>query len=1133
MFRLARLSLANRAVVALATIAIFVFGVMSLGSLKQELIPSLELPAGAVVATYPGASPEVVEQRVTEPLEAAAQSVEGVESIGSSASTGSSVTTVQFEYGTDMDAATQRLQTAVTRVQSQLPEDVEPQVVTGSLDDLPVIQLAAAGSQGSGEDVDAAALADTVDTVVVPALEDLDGVRSVAVTGGETDQVLVDVKTKKLAEAGLTTQDVADVLKDNGVVLPAGTITDDDVTYSVQAGSSIDSVKELKALPLVPDPATGAGATTGAGDATGGTTGEVGDGTGAPPAADGSAQGSVPGATDPSAAQTPAAPEPVTLSDVATVEVVPVEATSQSRLDGESSLGVAITKTPDGNTVDVSHAVQDAMDDLRPQLEAAGVTTAVVFDQAPFIEESIEGLATEGGLGLVFAVIIILVFLMSVRSTLVSAVSIPLSLAVTFVVMNATGYTLNILTLGALTISIGRVVDDAIVVIENIKRHLSYGEDKKAAILTAVREVGGAITASTISTVAVFLPIALVGGMVGELFRPFAMTVAIAMLASLVVALTIVPVLAYWFVKSPSVATDPAEAERVREAAEAKERRGLWQRAYVPSLGAALRHPWVTLVVAVAVLGGTLALVPRLETNFIGDSGQDTVTVTQSFETGASFEAQDAAAAEVEDALAGVDAVESVQTTVGSGDAAMAAFMGGGSAPQATFAITLDPDADGVEAQDEIRDAVEPLADSGVTTEVSVSGGDSGFGSTTVDLVVQANDSDDLETAAQRVTDAVSDLDGVAEVTNDLAAAQQVVQVSVDREKAAEAGLSETQVSGIVAAAMEPEQTVGEVDLGDGPTDVVVRTGDAPATQGAIEDLEVPTAAGMVPLTDVATVEKVDVPTSISRTDGERSATVSVTPETQDVGTLSADITAATDDLDLPAGATVEVGGVAADQADAFADLGLALVAAIAIVYLVMVATFGSLVQPLILLVSVPFSATGALLALLATDTPLGVPALIGVLMLVGIVVSNAIVLIDLINQYRDPSREHPRALEEAVREGARKRLRPIVMTALATIFALTPMAIGLTGGGSFISQPLALVVIGGLISSTLLTLFVVPVLYELIERRKERRRTKRDSRVVRRAEKAERAAARAAERAEQAEEAAAVARREAGTDPA
>lgn len=1061
MFRLARLSLANRAVVALVTIAIAVFGTLSLGALKQELIPSLELPAGAVVAVYPGSSPEVVEDRVTQPLEEAAATVDGIESLSSSASTGMSITTIQFEYGTDMDAATQRLQTAITRIQSQLPDDVEPQVVTGSLDDLPVIQLAASGGE------DGAGLADTIDTVVVPALEELDGVRAVAVSGGETDQVLVDVDADELAAAGLTLTQVTDVLKDFGVVLPAGTVTEGDATFSVQAGSRIDSVKELRNLPLAP-------------------------------AVDASAAGAA-ASIDPVVPTVPVQqPEPVLLKDVATVDVAPVEPTSFSRLDGEPSFGISITKTPDGNTVEVSHAIQDALADLGPELEAEGVRTAVVFDQAPFIEDSIHGLATEGGLGLLFAVLVILVFLASLRSTLVSAISIPLSLAVTFLVMNTTGYTLNILTLGALTISIGRVVDDSIVVIENIKRHLSYGEDKKSAILTAVREVGGAIASSTICTVAVFAPIALVGGMVGELFRPFAVTVAIAMLASLLVALTIVPVLAYWFVKAPTVAVAPEEEARVREAAEAKERRGLWQRAYVPSLGAALRHPWISLLVAVGILAGTVALVPRLETNFIGDSGQDTLTVTQTFEPGTSLEAQDAGARAVEDALVDVAAVESVQTTVGTGDAAQAAFFGGGSTPQASFALTLDPDADGVAAQADVRAAVEDLVEA-PTTQVSVAGGDSGFGGSTVDLVVRAHDQDALAEAADQVKSAMSDVDGVAEVSNNLATEQKVVQVTVDRQAAAEHGLTETQVSGVVSGAMNPEQTVGEVDLGDGPIEVVVSSGEAPATRTEIEDLSVPTATGMIPLTDVATVEEVGVPTTISRVDGERSATVSVTPETQDLGTLTTAVTTAVDDLELPAGATVEVGGVAADQADAFADLGLALLAAIAIVYLVMVATFNSLAQPIILLVSVPFAATGALLALLATNTPLGVPALIGVLMLVGIVVSNAIVLIDLINQYR----ERGRSLDEAVREGARKRLRPIVMTALATVFALTPMAIGLTGGGAFISQPLALVVIGGLVSSTLLTLFVVPVIYTLMERGKERRRDKRAVRSARRAEKA------------------------------
>ncbi|MCK0117871.1 efflux RND transporter permease subunit [Isoptericola sp. S6320L] len=1102
MFRLARLSLANRAVVALATIAIFAFGALSLTSLKQELIPSLEFPAGAVVAVYPGASPEVVEQNVTEPLEAAAQTVEGIESISSSASTGMSMTTVEFAYGTDMDAATQRLTTAVTRTQSQLPEDVEPQVITGSLDDLPVIQLAAAGAD------DVAALADEIDTVLVPELERIDDVRSVAVTGGQADQVLIEVDPAELAEDGLELTQVTDVLADYGVVVPAGTVTEDGATYSLQAGTRVESVEDLEEIPLVPS-ATGAGAgaagpdaAAGAGAADDGATapGDAADvppsGTGGQPGADGGA--TVPGQDEllPDANAPPEVPEPVLLGDVAEITVAPTEATSFSRLDGEPSLGIAITKTPQGNTVDVSHAVQDVIDDNAAELEDAGISTAVVFDQAPFIEESIEGLATEGGLGLIFAILIILVFLLSVRSTLVSAVSIPLSLATAFLVMDLTGYTLNILTLAALTISIGRVVDDAIVVIENIKRHLSYGEDKKQAILTAVGEVAGAISASTICTVAVFLPLGLVAGMTGELFRPFAFTVAIAMLASLLVALTIVPVLAYWFVKAPrgtEGATDGGAS--IREAAEAKERRGLWQRAYVPSLAASLRHPWISVVIAVGILAGTLALVPRLETNFIGDSGQDTVSVTQTFTDTASLEAQDDAARDMEEALGEVDGIETVQTSVGAGDAGEAAFFGGGSTPTATFSITLDEAADPLAVQDDVREAAESLAGEGPTTEVSVAGGDSGFGSTTIDLVVRANETDDLATAAEAAQEAVSGLDGVAEVTNDLSAAQPVLQVTVDREAAAEAGLTETQVAGIVSGTMNPEQTVGEVDLGEGPVDAVVVSGEAPQSVEEVEEIEIPTATGMVPLTDVAAVEEVETPSSISRVDGERSATVSITPESQDLGTLSTDVATAVDGLDLPPGATVEVGGVAADQEEAFADLGLALLAAIAIVYLIMVATFKSLVQPLILLVSVPLSATGALVALLATDTPLGVPALIGVLMLVGIVVSNAIVLIDLINQYR----LRGRSLDEAVREGARKRLRPIVMTALATIGALTPMAVGLTGGGAFISQPLALVVIGGLVSSTLLTLLIVPVLYVLVEGRKDRKEARRERRAAKR----------------------------------
>ncbi len=1074
MFRLARMSLANRALVALATIAVFVVGIFSMGQLRQELIPSLNVPVVAVTAVYPGTAPELVAERVTDPIETAVEAIDGVTGVTSTVSTGVSMTTVELEYGTDIDAASQEMTSAVGGLQD-LPDDVEPDVMAGSFDDLPVVQLAVSGDGTERE------LTETIDSVLVPELSGIAEVRDVTVTGTTERQVVIEPDDEKLAAAGLTAAQLSSLLQDNGTVMPVGSVTEDGRTSSVQVGTTVSTVEELEKLPIVPS------------------AGSAGAGAGAAGAAGAGAAAGVPGATGeaPAAEAGPAAV--VHLGDVAKVSVQDVEPTSFSRLDGEPSLAIALTKTPDGNTVDVSHAVQDVLADVEDELDDAGVSTAVTFDQAPFIEESIEGLTTEGGLGLLFAVLVILVFLASLRATLVAAVSIPLSLAVTFAAMNLTGYTLNILTLAAMTISIGRIVDDSIVVIENIKRHLSYGEDRVDAIVTAVREVGAAITASTVCTIAVFAPIALVGGMAGELFQPFAVTVAIAMGASLVVALVVVPVLAYWFIKVP-VSADGGAA--MREAAELKERRGIWQRAYVPSLAASLRHPAVTLTVAVALLGGTLALVPRMETNFIGAAGQDTLSVTQEFEPGTSLEDQDAGAKEVEDVLAGIDGIATVQTTVGSADGMAAAFGMGGGGSSASFAMTLDEDADGEAVQDDVREALDTATLDG---EVTVAAGDSGFSSTTVDLVVTAPDADDLADAASAVEDAVTDLDGVESVTNNLAAEQSTVQVTVDRDAAAEAGLTEAAVSGLVAGAMN-EASIGTVDLDGASLDVVV-AGDVPATTAEIEKIDVPTAAGVVPLSDLVTVEEVSAPASVTRVDGERSATVAVTPAGQDLGTLTTALTEEIDGLDLPNGADVSVGGVAADQADAFADLGLALLAAILIVYLVMVATFRSIGQPLILLVSVPFAATGALLALLLTGTPLDVAALIGVLMLVGIVVSNAIVLIDLINQYRADGQP----LDEAVREGARQRLRPIVMTAAATILALTPMAFGLTGGGAFISQPLALVVIGGLVSSTLLTLYVVPVIYTLFERRSEGTTPKRAAKAARRAEKAQVKAAEAA----------------------
>ncbi|HOW00971.1 MAG TPA: efflux RND transporter permease subunit, partial [Rhodoglobus sp.] len=648
----------------------------------------------------------------------------------------------------------------------------------------------------------------------------------------------------------------------------------------------------------------------------------------------------------------------------------------------------------------------------------------------------------------------------------------------------AAGYTLNIITLGALTIAIGRVVDDSIVVIENIKRHIGLGEEKRTAILSAVREVAGAVTASTITTVAVFLPLALVGDITGELFRPFALTATIALAASLFVSLTIVPVLAYWFLGNKA---HKHEGVAVESAADELDTPTRLQKGYLPIIRWTLKRPIATILIAVLLLGGTVALVPFMKTNFIGDSGQNTVTVRQTMPLGTSLEARDTAAKKVESVLIDTAGVETVQLSIGSsGSSLRAAFTGSGAT---TFSLTTDPTVDQVKLQATIRDEVAKIDNAG---EITLAASQGGFGSSTINVNITATSEKELRDASDAVLAAVKDLSVTAEATSNLSNEQPFIGITVDRDKAAEAGLSEIQVGGIVTAAMNPS-AVGSVVIDEKTLSIYILNDSAPTTIEELKNFDIPTAKGIVPLSDLATVEQTNGPSSITTIKGVRSATVAVTPNSDDVGTASAAVAAALADVNLPAGASATIGGVTAQQADAFSQLGLALLVAILIVYVVMVATFKSLRQPLLLLVSVPFAATGAIALQVISGIPLGTASLIGVLMLIGIVVTNAIVLVDLINQYR----ERGMSARDAIEHGAARRLRPILMTAAATIFALLPLGIGITGNGGFISQPLAIIVIGGLVSSTILTLIVLPTLYYLVEGRKERRDAKRAAKAA------------------------------------
>jgi multidrug efflux pump subunit AcrB len=1086
----------NRALIALITIVAAIFGSLALTSLKQELIPSLQLPTLVITTSYPGASPEVVNDDVSTPIETAIQGIEGLESTSTTSSTDASLVNATFTYGTDLVKAESKISQAINRIKSTLPADLDPQVLSGSIDDFPVLSLAV-----SGGDTDT--VADQLTRSVLGDIRDIDGVRDAALVGDIGQRVTITPDAAQLAARGLSTAAIRDALQQNGSLIPAGSLTENDQTLSVQAGTKLGSADDIAALPLIASTPTAATSTA-----------------------------------------RPTAAPPVTIGDVAEVAVVDNPVTSISRVDGEPALTISVTKVPAANTVDVSTAVRAIL----PQLEDAvpGTTMTVVFDQAPFIQESIDALTQEGILGLVFAVLVILVFLLSVRATLVTAISIPTSVLITFIGLQSVGYSLNILTLGALTIAIGRVVDDSIVVIENIKRHLVWGADRAETIVRAVREVAGAITASTITTVTVFLPISFVGGSTGELFRPFALTVTIALLASLLVALTIVPVLAYWFLRAPKPAAVPsvpatpdtapdvdtapdavtaaarpapvgatvattadssaatpgtamanvapaAPPTRNRHAApdtdgfderDAREQPSRLQQGYLPIIRWTLRHYVATLSLAVLVLVGTLALLPLMKVNFLGSTGQSTFQVTQELPVGTSLSAQDAASTAVEDTVRSVDGVSIVQVSLGGGSA-FAAFSGGGSSSSTvTYSVTTDDSADADAVQAEVRDQLDGVSDAG---EVTVSAGGGFGGSSDIEIDITAASGADLQAASDDILAAVGDLDSVTQVSSNLAASRPYIAVTIDRTAAASAGLSELALGTLVSQAMQPS-SIGSITIDEATLSVYLQSATAPATAAELSALQIPTRTGTVALDTLATVEQVDGPSTLTTTKGLRTATISATPDGDDLGTATAEVTTALADTDLPTGSTASIGGVSADQTEAFGQLGIAMLVAILIVYIVMVATFRSLLQPLLLLVSVPFAATGAIALQVITGIPLGVASLIGVLMLIGIVVTNAIVLVDLVNQYR----HRGQSVFDALVHGASRRLRPILMTALATIFALLPMAVGLTGHGGFISQPLALVVIGGLVSSTVLTLVVLPVLYFVVEGGRERRRLRR-----------------------------------------
>jgi len=1012
---LTKISLRNRSIVVLAVLAVVLLGLFGITSLKQELIPDLTFPYLTVVTVSPGSSATDVALNVTGPIEQAIKATSDVKEFVSYSNEGMSIVTVEYEFGTDIGAKEAEVQQAVGSVQQAMPQGaLPPEVAALNFNSLPVVQLAVTS------DLPAQQVATLLQRDVVPALQEIDDVQAVTLSGVTQQQLQIRLEPAKVLRLGVSPEGIMTAVQQANLTTGAGTVASGSLVYPVTVSAAATTTAAFEKL-VVP-----AGTSTAA------------------------------------------------LGDVADIRVAPAPPSAITRTNGEESIGISISKSSAGNTVDIANAVADALPAISEDLDGKAEVT-IVLDQSVYIKESITSLWREGLAGAVFAVLIIWVFLRSWRSTLIAGLSIPLSVVGALALLWWRGESLNMLTLGGLTIAIGRVIDDSIVVIENTHRHLQEGDDIHTAAFTATREVSRAITASTLTTVAVFLPLGFVHGIASEFFRPFALTVTFALLASLLVALTVVPVVCTFVLSKRQVGhRDPAEVTGM-------------QRRYLPVLKLAVGHKIVTIVLAVAVFTAAMSLVPLLKTNLFDNSAQNTMTVTQQMPPGTSLDATMAAATEVEEVLAATEGIDIFQVTGGSTGSLFGA--GGGteaSSSQAVFTIQTDPEMDKAAIIEDVRAGVAELE--GVGT-VTVNGEDASMASSSaIEVQVSAADPAVLKTANATVLEAVKTVDGLADVTSNLSEGRPSAVIRIDQAKAAAAGVEPTMLSQYTTLVLDGFP-LGNVPMTRGvlPAQLTVGEFTVPPLPGAVpallRRLPVPAAAGMVPMSQVAEVAEVTSPVQVTNVNGQRTATITAAVVNNNIGAASSDTRAALEKLELPAGATWALAGATEMTTDVFRTLGIAMLIAILIVYIIMVATFRSLVNPLILLVSIPFAAVGAVVLLWITGTSLGMPSLIGLLMLIGIVVTNAIVLLDLVEQFRRQGMD----ARSAVIEGSRRRLRPILMTAIATILALLPMSLGL-GEGAFLSTPLAVVVIGGLFTSTILTLVLVPVLYLAFDRIRPRR---------------------------------------------
>ncbi len=1115
-FSLVEFSTRRRVTILMATLTFLLFGFLALSNLKVNLLPDLSYPTLTVRTEYTGAAPAEVETLITEPAEEALGVVKGLRKLKSVSRTGQSDVVLEFAWGTDMDQASLEVRDKIETLQLPL-EAKAPVLLRFNPSTEPVMRLVLTAKGGDPDDLRRLTeLRRFADDDLKKKLEPVEGVAAVKVGGGLEDEVQVEIDQQKLAQLNLPIDTVIQRLKQENVNVSGGRLEEGNQRYLVRTVNQFASVEEMRDMLVTTRSASDNGAASAAQQmmAIAARTGS----------AEAIAAASNVRSSSGGSGSTPAAGMPVRLKDVAEVRQGHKERESVIRLGGKEAVELAIYKEGDANTVSTADAVSATIGQLRREMPS-DIELTVVDDQSKFIRSAISDVKFDAVLGGLLAVLIIFLFLRDGWSTFVISLSLPVSIITTFFFMDQFDLTLNVMSLGGLALATGLVVDDSIVVLESIAKARERGLGVFRAAIEGTREVSLAVVASTLTTMAVFLPLVFVEGIAGELFRDQALTVATAIGISLVVSMTLIPMLSGWRDTAPmAFAEEPAHPRwqptrawqrplawllyGIGAGARWLYTRALWlgvrvwrlaarvigplmgrlsdlamspyhrlEQAYLRQLPRALERRAGVLAVAGAAFALSLLAVPLLGTDLIPQLAQDRFEMTVKLPPGTPLRDTDQVVRSLQQAHAGNPGVKALYGVSGSGTRLDASPTESGENIGKLTVVMADG---GEEREAALTEALRTSGQAVAGAQIDFSRPELFSFSAPLEIELRGQDLAEIQAAGRKLADMLRTNPHYADVKSTVEQGFPEVQIRFDQERAGALGLTTRQIADMVVKNVRGDVAT-RYSFRSRKIDVLVRASQSDrASVDDIRNLIVnPGAANPVTLATVAEVIATTGPSEIHRADQVRVAVVSANLRDIDLGTAVAEVEDMVRADPLSAGIRMHIGGQGEELAESIASLLFAFGLAVFLVYLVMASQFESLLHPFVILFSIPLALVGAILALLLTGSTVSVVVFIGLILLVGLVVKNAIILVDRVNQ----AREAGLPKREALIEGARSRLRPIVMTTLCTLFGFLPLAVA-TGDGAEVRAPMAITVIGGLLVSTLLTLLVVPVVYDLLDRK-------------------------------------------------